>query len=222
MDTQEIAKKEHKFYNRPWFWIIVGVVVLVAISSSNSSSPSSANTPEPTVQQPEATAPAQAPVKPSSQPTQKKAVTPAPSNNAPVQPAQQNQPTHTTPSGAVVNDSGNTVAPPPAPPASWHTVATFTGVADTNTNDFAIKGSKWRIDWSFSFPTSNASYCQQYGCNMAVQIFTDDGNNVDQFLEEGQQPANGIVYEYSKATGNMYLHVIGGNVSWTLTVEDYY
>lgn len=219
MDTQEISKKKSEFYNRPWFWIIVGVVIVVAISSSNNSSSSVANAPEPIVQQPETTAPVQVSSKPSSQPTPKKPIASPAVNNTPVQTTQQ---TYTTPSGATVNNGGSVVTAPPAPAASWHTVATFSGSADTNTNDFAIQGSKWRIDWNFSFPPNNTSYCQQYGCNIAVQIFQDDSSYVDQFLEEGQQPANGIVYEYGKPTGNMYLHVIGGNVSWTLTVEDYY
>jgi len=56
---------------------------------------------------------------------------------------------------------------------------------------------------------------------MAVQIYQDDGTYVDQFLETGQQPSSGTVYEYS-GTGNMYMHVIQGNVTWNLTVEDYY
>lgn len=214
MDTQEIPKKDREFYNRPWFWIIVGVVVLVAIGSSNNSGSGNASpnaqdsAPATTAAAPEqkAAAPATAPV----------------SKATPVKSSTPSQPTYTTPSGATVNNSGSVVTPPPAPPASWHTVATFSGSADTNTNDFAIKGSKWRIDWSFSFPPNNASYCQQNGCNMAVQVFQDDSTYVDQFLQEGQQPSSGTVYEYGKTTGNMYLHVIGGNVSWTLSVEDYY
>jgi hypothetical protein len=220
MDTQENPKKR-EFYNRPWFWIIVGVVVLTAIGSSNNSNPSGAETSQPTVQTSEETAPASAVSKPAEQSAQKTSAS-AKTSNAPVQQPQQSQQTYTTPSGAVVNNNGNTVASPPAPAATWHTVATFSGNADTNTNDFSIKGSKWRIDWSFSFPPTNASYCQQYGCNMAVQVFQDDSTYVDQFLQEGQQPSNGIVYEYGKPTGNMYLHVVGGNVSWTLTIEDYY
>lgn len=220
MDTQEGQKKKNEFYNRPWFWVIVGVVIIVAVSISNNPTPNGQDA-QPIVQSPGATASATTATNSVPKTTQKAPTTPKINSSAAQQPRQSQQ-TYATPSGAVVSSSGSTVAPPPAPPASWHTVATFSGSADTNTNDFAIKGSKWRIDWSFSFPASNASYCQQYGCNLAVQVFQDDNTYVDQFLQEGQQPSSGIVYEYGKPTGNMYLHVVGGNVSWTLTVEDYY
>ncbi|MDE1924957.1 MAG: hypothetical protein KGH79_02130 [Patescibacteria group bacterium] len=45
MDTQETPKKKREFYNSPWFWFIVAIVIFAAIGASNNSS-SPATSPE--------------------------------------------------------------------------------------------------------------------------------------------------------------------------------
>ena len=205
MENQAAAKK---FYKQWWFWTIV-VLVLALIGSNNRSSDTQYQIPLTTevssgITQQTSTSEQSVPTKPT-----KKAVTDSSSQPARITPIQATTAPQPTPTPVV------------APPPSWHKVTDFNGSGGTNTDTFQIRGSKWRIDWGFAFPSNTESFCQQNGCNFAVQIYQDDGTYTDQFLESGQQPSSGIVYEHTNA-GNYYLRVIPGNVSWTLTVEDYY
>ncbi len=186
-------KSKKKFYKQWWLWVLAVIVFFWVVGSMG-------NKPQP-ISQPTTPAVTQEIVPAKTVPTvvKKQAPTPAP----------------------VVVQTPPT--PAPVSTASWHTVTTFSGTGDTNTNDFVIQGSKWRIDWGFAFPESTASFCEQNGCNLTVFVYKNDGSStdVDDFLQQGQQPQTGTVYEYNK-TGDMYFHVVSGNVSWNLTVEDYY
>jgi hypothetical protein len=125
----------------------------------------------------------------------------------------------TTPVTAPVPPS--TPIQPPLPAASWHKVTTYSGSSSLNTDAFIAKGSKWRINWSITPETGTEAFCKENQCSVYVGIYKDDGTVVDQFLATGTTTTNGVSYEYGK-TGNFYFHVVQGNVSWTLTVEDYY
>jgi len=185
---------EKKFYQRWWFWSCVTLVLIVLISAGNSNTNNSTST-----------VPAN---------------TTSTATNEPSSPV----PVHTEAAPEqIVKAKTPTPAPTPTPvtPASWHTVATFSGGGDTKTDTFAIQGSKWRIDWTITPAAGAESYCEQHTCSANFQIFQDDGTYVDQFMGTGQIATNGTSYEYNK-TGNFHIGVVQGNVSWSLTVEDYY
>ncbi len=118
------------------------------------------------------------------------------------------QQTYTTPSGAVVGNSGNVVSQPPAPPASWHIVATYSGQTQKNTSTFVIQGSQWRITWQETgdgyfgadaeSPDGSGSYC-----------------SIANLVGAGSDST------YCYKPGTYYLSVNTAN-PWTMTVEDYY
>jgi hypothetical protein len=200
MDQQsEISKK--KFYKQWWFWVIVVLVLyIIGVSGNNSNSVASSNIPTPVQVADTTPAPTSAQTE-----TVPQATTPKTAKTPPVQtPAPTSQP-----------------VTPPAPPATWHQVASFSGSGGTNTNTFAIQGSKWRIDWTMAPQSGAESYCQQNGCNLAVLVYKDNGDEADQFLQNSNQTTSGTAYEYAKP-GNYYLKVVPGNMTWTMTVEDYY
>lgn len=135
--------------------------------------------------------------------TKPKTTAPAPSTSS-NQPSQQ---TYTTPSGATVNNSGNVVTPPPAPPASWHTVQTFSGQTQKNTAPFTIQGSQWRISWQ----ETGDGY---FGANAQ----SPDGGN---YCSIANLVGPGSDSTYCYGAGTYYVSVNTANL-WTITVEDYY
>ncbi len=147
-------------------------------------------------------------VKESSAKTTTKATTAAPAASAPAQTSAPTQTTYTTPSGAVVTGSGSTVTAPPAPPASWHTIETFSGDTQKNTAPFTIQGSQFRVTWQesgqFYFgadaesPDNSGNYC-------AIANLAGSGSDTT----------------YCYGAGTYYISVNTAN-PWTITVEDYY
>jgi uncharacterized protein (UPF0333 family) len=133
-------------------------------------------------------------------------------------------PTYTTPSGAVVTPNGTTVNAPPAPPASWHTVQTFSGSDTSNTSPFSVQGSRWQIQWTAAADASASTFCQQYGCSFGIQIMTtSDNTQQDYILENNINTASKSGSSYFYTPGEYYLKVSGGNMNnWTATVLDYY
>ncbi|MGC9602496.1 MAG: hypothetical protein ABSE76_02025 [Minisyncoccia bacterium] len=116
------------------------------------------------------------------------------------------QQTHSTQSSATVNNSG-TVTSPPAPPASWHTVTTFSGQTQKNTPPFTIKGSQWRITWQ---ETGDGYF--------GADTQSPDGSN---YCSIANLAGPGSDSTYCYTPGTYYISVNTAN-SWTMTVEDYY
>jgi len=139
------------------------------------------------------------------QTTTSKPKTTAPAPSTPSTPTSQQ--TYTTPSGATVNNSGGVVTPPPAPPASWHTVQTFSGQTQKNTPQFTIQGSQWRITWQ----ETGDGY---FGANAQ----SPDGSN---YCSIANLVGPGSDSTYCYTSGAYYVSVNTAN-SWTITVEDYY
>lgn len=150
------------------------------------------------------TQPAPQPAAPAQTTTSKpKTTAPAPSTSS----SQSGQQTYTTPSGATVNNSGNVVTPPPAPPASWHTVASYSGQTQKNTSPFTIKGSQWRITWQ---ETGDGYF--------GADTESTDGSN---YCSIANLVGPGSDATYCYKPGTYYISVNTAN-SWTMTVEDYY
>jgi hypothetical protein len=151
------------------------------------------------------TQPATQPAPPAQTTTPKpKATAPASTPSTSSQPSQQ---TYTTPSGAVINGNGTVVTPPPAPPASWHTVQTFSGQTQKNTSPFTIKGSQWRITWQ----ETGDGY---FGANTE----SPDGGG---YCSIANLVGPGSDSTYCYTPGTYYVSVNTAN-SWSMTVEDYY
>ncbi|MDE1924931.1 MAG: hypothetical protein KGH79_01995 [Patescibacteria group bacterium] len=136
-----------------------------------------------------------------------KKMAPAPASSGSSQTAQPAQQTYTTPSGAVVNNSGSVVTAPPKPAASWHTVGTFSGQTQKNTAPFTIQGSQWRITWQ----ETGDGY---FGAN--IESPSGDG-----YCSIANLAGSGSDSTYCYGAGTYYLSVNTAN-SWTMTVEDYY
>ncbi len=136
-------------------------------------------------------------------------VAPAPAQtSAPVQTSAPTQTTYTTPSGAVVNGQGQTVTAPPAPPASWHTIETFSGDTQKNTAPFTIQGSQFRVTWQ----ESGQYY---FGAN------TQSPDNSGNYCAIANLVGSGSDSTYCYGAGTYYISVNTAN-PWTITVEDYY
>lgn len=117
------------------------------------------------------------------------------------------KPTYTTPSGAVVDQSGNVVQAPPPSPASWHTVGTFSGQTQKNTPTFTIQGSQWRIEW------------QETGSDyFGADAESPDGGN---YCSIASLVGPGSDSTYCYTPGTYYVSVNTSN-SWTIAVQDYY
>jgi hypothetical protein len=96
----------------------------------------------------------------------------------------------------------------PAPAASWHTVATFSGQSAKNTPSFAIRGSQWRVSWQENGDTIFGATAE-----------SPDGSG--DFCPIANTGNSGSDTSYCYTPGNYYITVNTAN-SWTMTIEDYY
>lgn len=136
-------------------------------------------------------------------------------------------PTYTTPSGAVVDQSGNVVsqgtgapapAQPAAPPATWHTAYTYSGSSNTNTQTFALQGQQQKIEYQCTVPESSDQETAWF--NGTIQ--GTNGGGYDVFAYTVTCPTSNTTYEYSLSPGQYYLGLQPFNASYSVTVLDYY
>ncbi len=116
--------------------------------------------------------------------------------------------TATGPGGSIICTGGIVVTAPPAPPASWHTVATFSGQTQKNTSAFAIQGSQWRIIWQ---ETGDGYF--------GADADSPDGSG--SYCSIANLAGSGSDTTYCYKSGTYYISVNTAQ-SWTMTVEDYY
>jgi hypothetical protein len=108
------------------------------------------------------------------------------------------------------NGNGNGTNPPTS--KSWHTVTTFSGQGDKDTDSFTIKGDKWKITWTTTY--DNEEYAGFYGFaypegETVMYATSFDGLSGDTTVHEGND--------------QYYLKIITANLdSWSVTIEDYY
>lgn len=104
-------------------------------------------------------------------------------------------------------------------PKTWHTVTSFSGVGEKNTEPFTIKGSQWRINWTAN---ANDSYCITYGCGFYIYVYSIDKRySIDSTHSDISGTKSDTSYFYKN--GTFYLNPSGSTIdSWLITVEDYY
>ncbi len=106
------------------------------------------------------------------------------------------------------NQQTSSVATPPAPAATWHTVTTLSGQTQKNSPPFTIKGSQWRISWQ----ETGDGY---FGAT------AESPDNSGSYCAIANLVGNGSDSTYCYDPGTYYVSVNTAN-SWTITVEDYY
>ncbi len=143
---------------------------------------------------------------------------------------------------ASMSYSPSRTAPTPATP-SWHTVSSYSGsgydsngvpaVIDTNTTTFSIKGSSFRLNWSY---TTNYAYNQlfavydypslyfdpSHGTPLPVICQTSDTTTASYGCNYTTDSRNSGTKNLNQGPGSFYLQVIGFVGQWSITVEDYY
>lgn len=97
------------------------------------------------------------------------------------------------------------------PNPTWHTVYEFSGGnGDTTTDQFNIKGNKWRID-----------YITQYDLyEVFINVQNNNGIDLPEVYVIGASNNSKTIYDLPPGTYNLSISSAGQNYS--LQVEDYY
>jgi hypothetical protein len=107
--------------------------------------------------------------------------------------------------------------PTPTPETeTWHSVTTFRGNSDAETDPFTIQGTQWRVKWKADGGFQSSA--------IRVQVYKYDkmGFMKDVVDEWRSIPSSGTKYNYA-GPGKYLFYVTATDLDyWELKVEDYY
>jgi hypothetical protein len=103
------------------------------------------------------------------------------------------------------------VLTPTGPPATWKTVAHWSGAGTKDTESFAVASHEWRVAWEAKpQPQTSPGIFQIYVYNeRGVPVAVAANNN-----------GTGKDMSYVRGAGRFSLKINSGNLDWSVTVED--
>ncbi len=143
---------------------------------------------------------------------------------------------------ASMSNTPTRTAPTPATPG-WHSVSSYSGsgydsngvpvAIDTNTTTFSIKGSSFRLNWSYTtnYPHNQVFAVYDYpslyfdpshGTPLPVICQTSDTTTASYGCNYTTDSRNSGTKNLNQGPGRFYLQVIGSVGQWSIVVEDYY
>lgn len=127
---------------------------------------------------------------------------------------------------ALIQPQTQTPAPAPTPApqtttATWHTVLTYTGPDTQDTAPFTMQGSQWKFIYSCT-ANSPATSADTWAGRLTGEIDSvSTGEEVNLFVN-GACPQSNTSYAYNQAPGQYALQVNSYNVTYSITIQDYY
>jgi hypothetical protein len=136
---------------------------------------------------------------------------------------------------ALMSYNPSPTAPAPRSP-SWHSVSTYSGSGydssgmviatgtNTITSSFAITGSLFRLDWSYSAfdPYQQTFAVYLYPNQTPIICETSDYTTASHGCNYTTNSSNSGMQNVNQGPGSFSLQVIGTLDHWSITVEDYY